>query len=100
YLIDVSGAASSNYTISYVAGNLTVTPAALTIAADDKTKVYGASLPTLTVSYEGFVNGDTPASLVALPTLASPADATSHVGTYPITPAGAADPDYVTSYQS
>ena len=49
--------------ISYVAGTLTVTPAPLTITADNQTKVYGAALPTLTASYTGFVNGDTSASL-------------------------------------
>ena len=48
-----------DYTISYVAGTLTVTPAALTITANNQTKVYGAALPTLTASYSGFVNGDT-----------------------------------------
>ena len=53
----------------YVAGTLTVTPAALTITADNQTKVYGAALPTLTASYTGFVNGDTSASLTTQPTL-------------------------------
>ena len=37
----------TDYTISYVAGTLTVTPAPLTITADNQTKVYGAALPTL-----------------------------------------------------
>ena len=37
----------------------TVSPAMLTITADNQTKVYGAALPTLTASYSGFVNGDT-----------------------------------------
>ena len=32
---------------------LTVTPAPLTITADNQTKVYGAALPTLTASYTG-----------------------------------------------
>ena len=40
-----------------------MTPAALTITADDKSKVYGAALPTLTASYSGFVNGDDASSL-------------------------------------
>ena len=57
----------TDYTISYVAGNLTVTAAPLTITADNQTKVYGAALPTLTASYTGFVNGDTAASLTPRP---------------------------------
>ena len=76
YPITASGAADANYTISFVAGTLTVTPAALTITADDKSKVYGAALPALTASYSGFVNGDTVASLdtpVSLSTTATAA---------------------------
>ena len=41
YAITASGAVDANYTISYVAGTLTVTPAPLTITADNQTKVYG-----------------------------------------------------------
>src|SRR5262249_32590609 len=63
YPITVSGAASPNYTISYVGGTLTVTPAVLTITADDKSRAYGAANPTLTAHYAGFVNGDTTSSL-------------------------------------
>ena len=46
-------------------------PVALTITANNQTKVYGAALPTLTASYSGLVNGDTPASLTTLPTLST-----------------------------
>jgi predicted outer membrane repeat protein len=100
YAITVGGAADSNYTISYVAGSLTVTPAALTITANDQTKVYGAALPTLTASYSGFVNGDTPASLTTRPTLSTTATADSHVagGPYAIIAGGAVDPDYSIAY--
>ncbi len=40
-VITASGQTSTNYTITYVAGNLTVTPAPLTITADSVTKTYG-----------------------------------------------------------
>ena len=69
YAITASGAVDPDYTISYVGGTLTVTPAGLTITADNQTKVYGAVLPALTASYSGFVNGDTSASLTTQPTL-------------------------------
>src|SRR5207237_7728246 len=58
YAISCSGAVDSDYTISYVAGQLTVTPVALTITAADKSKAYGAALPALTFTASGFVNGD------------------------------------------
>ena len=98
YPITASGAASANYTISFVAGTLTVTPAALTITADDKSKVYGAALPTLTASYSGFVNGDTVASLDTPVSLSTTATAASAVGTYPITASGAASANYTISF--
>ena len=89
YPITASGAVSANYTFSYVSGTLTVTPAALTVTADNQTKAYGAANPTLTVSYSGFVNGDTAASLTAPATVSTTATAASAVGTYPITASGA-----------
>ena len=98
YPITPSGAASANYTISFVAGTLTVTPAGLTITAEDKSKVYGAALPTLTASYSGFVNGDTVASLNTPVSLSTTATAASAVGTYPITASGAADANYTISF--
>lgn len=56
-----------------------------------------APLLALTVTYTGFVNGDTPASLdtpVALSTAATGAA----IGTFPITPAGAADANYTIAF--
>ena len=90
----------SNYTINYVSGTLTVTAAALTITANNQTKVYGAALPTLTASYSGFVNGDTASSLTTPPALSSTATAGSHVSgsPYSITASGAVDSDYSISY--
>ena len=52
-VITASGQTSTNYTITYVAGNLTVTPAPLTITANGVTRVYGASDPTLGVTLLG-----------------------------------------------
>src|SRR5262249_25704675 len=99
YPITASGAvANANYTISYVAGTLTISPAALTVKADNPTRAYGAANPTLTVSYTGFVNGDTAASLTTPPTVSTPATAASPVGTYAITPAGAASGNYTIGY--
>jgi hypothetical protein len=76
----------------------TVMPAPLTITANNQTKVFGAAVPALTASYSGFVNGDTPASLTTPPTLSTTATASSPVGTYPITAAGAAAANYAITY--
>ncbi|MGA2253387.1 MAG: NF038129 family PEP-CTERM protein [Thermoguttaceae bacterium] len=90
----------NNYTVTLVDGKLTVGKAPLTITAVNKTKGYGAALPTLTASYAGFVNGDTSASLTTQPTLTTTATASSHVAgsPYGITASGAVDSDYAISY--
>jgi hypothetical protein len=98
YAITASGAVDPNYTIVYVAGTLTVTPAALTITANNQSMGYGAAMPTLTASYSGFVNGDTPASLTSPPSLTTTATSASPVGTYAITASGAVDPNYTIKY--
>jgi subtilisin-like proprotein convertase family protein len=98
YTITASGAVSSNYTIVYANGSLNVTPAALTITADSKSKAYGAANPALTATYTGFVNGDTAASLATPVSLATTANVTSHVGVYPINATGAASPNYTISF--
>src|SRR5262249_34375925 len=100
YPIEASGGVSSNtnYTLSYVAGTLTVTKAALTVTASDASRAYGAANPTLTANYAGFVNGDTVASLTTPPALSTSATAASAVGTYAITAAGGASPNYTFTY--
>src|SRR5204863_5895176 len=98
YAITASGQTSANYTISYLAGTLTVTKASLTGTADDKTKTYGAGNPTLTVSYAGFVNGDTAASLSGTLSVTTTATAASAVGSYPLTASGQTSGNYTISY--
>ncbi len=90
----------SNFTFSNDSATLAVSPAPLTITADSKSMVYGGTLPVLTASYSGFVNGDSAASLATLPTLSTTATAGSHVGAYAITASGASDPNYTISYIS
>ena len=78
----------------------TVDPALLTVTASNETKVYGAAPPTLAVSYSGFQNGDTVASLSSKATASTTATVHSSVGSYPITAGGVSDPNYVYRYVS
>ena len=73
-----------------------VAPAALTITADNLSKAYGASDPTLTASYSGFVNGDDSSSLTSPVTLVR--DLGEDAGNYAITASGAADSNYSITY--
>ncbi|MGO9809271.1 MAG: MBG domain-containing protein [Isosphaeraceae bacterium] len=94
YPITPGGLTSTNYAITFVNGTLTITPAPLTITADDQSMVYGASLPDLTASYSGFVNGDTSANLTTPVTLSTAATPSSPVGAYAIQASGATSADY------
>ncbi len=91
-------ALNSNYILTCAGANFTITPANLTVKANDQTRAYNAGNPTFTVSYAGFVNGDTEAGLTTKPTVSTTATASSPVGTYPITVTGAASPNYIISY--
>ncbi len=53
-------AASANYTINFVGGQLTITPRLLTVSADSLTKLLGIADPALTfmLSGDGLVEGD------------------------------------------
>ncbi|SHN33805.1 hypothetical protein SAMN04488057_1221, partial [Cyclobacterium lianum] len=92
YPVTLNGGSDDNYAIKLVAGELEVTPAALTITADDKSKVYGEKTPALTFSYTGLVNGDTEVS--DKPAISTTATANSNVGTYPVTLTGGSDDNY------
>jgi len=74
--------AGGNYSITYNAGQLTVTPRPITVTADNLSRIYGNANPALTyvVGGQGLVNGDQLTG--ALATLAG---LTSGVGSYAIT---------------
>jgi MBG domain (YGX type)/Glycine rich protein len=94
YPTTCSGASDSNYTISYVAGTVRITPAPLTITASSPSMTYGGSVPQITPGYAGFVNGDSASSLTAQPTCTTTATSSSPVGTYPSSCSGASDSNY------
>ena len=86
YAIKASGAAAANYTFKYLDGKLNVTPALLTIKADNKTKPSGSANPPLTFTAIGLVNGDTPASLTKQPVLSTIATTNSARAPTPLRP--------------
>jgi autotransporter-associated beta strand protein len=75
--------ANSNYTMTFVNGTLTITPAPLTIDIDDATRQVLSPNPTFTAQFIGLKVGDQP-SVVTGYTLATTATFESKVGTYPI----------------
>lgn len=106
YGITCSGAVDTDYSISYVAGRLTIQPASLTITADNKTVQYSDQIPALTVSYAGFANGDGSGVLSGTLTCSSNANVTANgqvlspAGAYTITCTGLSDGDYTITFKT
>ena len=94
------GTGLGNYTISYhnAPMGLTVSKAALTIKADDKTIVLHAALPTFTVTPTGLVNGETLAVLGGSLTF-TPTTTPANAGAYDIVPSGLTSNNYNISFQ-
>ena len=89
--LSLTGADASNYELSSapVTTTANITPASLTITANDQTEPFGGPMPPLTASYVGFVGGDTAASLSTPVQLVTTATTDSPAGAYPIIPFGA-----------
>ena len=94
YPSSCSGAADSNYSITYVNGSVSVGQATLTITASGGSMTYGGSVPTITAGYSGFVNSQGPGNLTTLPGCSTAAKSSSPVASYASSCSGAVDPNY------
>ena len=82
--------------VTYKPGRLTILPAPLTITPNDVAVGTGMDIPTLTVTYDGFRNGDTETiALSELPTVSTTATKDSPVGNYAITVSGGKADNYL-----
>ncbi|HXQ63077.1 MAG TPA: MBG domain-containing protein, partial [Acidimicrobiales bacterium] len=90
-----TGANDANYTISYVDGTVTVSPAPLTLTASSGSMTYGDTPPAISPSADGLQNGETIAVLGAGLECGTDAVSSSPVGTYASVCAGASDPNYL-----
>jgi filamentous hemagglutinin family protein len=102
YPITGSGltANGGNYTFAQAPANataFTITPAVLTVTANDVTIVQGRPLPTFTASYSGFVLGQGPSILSGL-IFTTAAKANLTPGDYSIVPSGATAPNYTLNF--
>ncbi len=61
-----------------------VNKASLTVTPKSAASIYGSTLPALTYSIAGFVNGETSSVVYGVPSLTTTATASSSVGSYPI----------------
>jgi len=86
--------AGSNYIMSFVNGQFTVNKATLTVTAEDKSILYGESIPSLSYVYSGFAFGEDPTVLDTEPSVGTEASQLSEPGSYPISLSGGADNNY------
>ncbi|OCJ00564.1 filamentous hemagglutinin [Rhizobium sp. AC27/96] len=86
-------AASGNYDLTFLGGTLAVTPRAITVVANGAIRTYGDANPVFTYVAGGLINGDSFSG-----SLASPATATSGVGTYAIELGSLGNANYTISY--
>ena len=83
----VYGGDASNMASTSNVVNQSIRPAPLTITADNQLMTYAGTMPTLTVSYSGLVNSDTPATFATSPNtppVVTTASASSDAGGYAI----------------
>jgi len=84
---------AASHTVDYI-----VTKAILIATANNQSIEEGYSIPTLTISYAGFVNDDSEADLDVIPTTSTAADGSCAIGTYPIIITGGSDNNYDYTY--
>ena len=92
--IIASGGTAANYAITDVDGTLSVSPAPLSIRADDKSKVYGDAHPALTYTASGTLYYGDSYSVISGVTLTTATAAAASVGTHPIIAAGGMAANY------
>lgn len=76
-----------------------ITPAPLTVIADDKEIQFGEETPEFTCSYFGFKNDEDESVLKTPVTISTTAKKNSPAGTYPIIPFGGVADNYTLSYE-
>ena len=101
YPIKVEKGTVTNEAVTYIAGTLTITQAPLTVGVQNVTITEGNAIPSFTLTYSGFKNGDTEANaFTTKPTAATTATVFSTPGTYPISVSGGESKNYALNYQS
>ncbi|MFI3227684.1 MAG: MBG domain-containing protein [Clostridia bacterium] len=74
--------ASDNYNSVTVTKEFTIAQKELTVSADSVTRTFGEANPTFTLTYDGFVDGETAVVLDVPATASTTYDATTDAGTY------------------
>ncbi len=98
YKSSCSGGSDPNYSITYVAGSVSVTPAQVTVTASSDSMVYGGTVPTITPTVDGLQNGQDATVLGTGLTCSTKATPTSPIGSYKSSCSGGSDANYSIEY--
>jgi hypothetical protein len=99
YPIKVEKGTVTNEAVTYVDGTLTITQAPLTVGVQNVTITEGDAIPSFTLTYSGFRNGDTESNtFTTKPTATTTATSSSKAGIYPITVSGGTATNYALTY--
>lgn len=99
YTVKAVNGVPVNYDLGEItAGTLNITPAPLTIKANDAVRQYYSDNPTFSYTCNGFVNSDNESVLITAPKLSTTATRTSNVGTYEIKVGETSSPNYSISF--
>ncbi len=94
HTITAKDGTAGNYAITHVNGTLTVGKAQLTVTANDKAKVYGATDPVLDYTPSGTLYYSDDYSVITGVSLNAPTGASATFGTHAITAAGGTADNY------
>lgn len=98
YAITPFGAVNPNYLISYADGTLAITPAPLSVRADDAARLFGQPNPPFSATFDGFRLGQGPGDLSGTLAFATRATPASPPGAYAITPSGVSSLNYAVTF--
>ncbi|QKF76776.1 MBG domain-containing protein [Arcobacter defluvii] len=84
---------NSNYTVTFTNGKYTITPKAITVSAENKSKTQGENNPSLTYVVNGLIGND-----ILIGNLSTTATVSSDVGTYEITQGDLANGNYAITF--
>ena len=98
YTVDIDLTGVTNTYVTVVAGKFTITPSPLTVGVEDCSITQGEELPTFTLTYDGFKNGEDASVLTTQPTVTTEATASSAPGDYDLIVSGGEATNYTFAY--
>jgi hypothetical protein len=90
---------SANYAAASKDAHINVSKAPLVVIANDASKLLGATNPTFTARFEGFVAGQNQSALGGTLTFTTAATQASPVGSYAVTPSGLTSNNYAITFR-